>query len=105
MANKCTYDEYMEQYVTENGMNIVSREIGLDNILASECPHFNPPWDSGIDRSTHPLTIKNWDRLPSVINKEVEALLRANGDNLAPATYVCVAKACARQLKLSNEST
>lgn len=105
LSNVCTFAEYYDQFVTPEILNRVTRDIGLDRLLASKDEHLNDiplkEWDAlfgGVFRSGQMIVSPT---VPHDINK----MLKECGEGGASmATLVCIAKQAARQL-INNAKT
>ena len=84
MNDLISHDDFYAQFVSSSTIENVKRFIGIDNIKASTCEHFND------------IPLKNWDRLPKICSKE---LLDLCGETYTMATHVCIMKNAARQIK------
>ena len=95
LDNKCTHQEYYDQFVNDKVKQLVLRHIGKDALLNSTDEVFND------------IPLKKWDDLvnvtPGVINmkswKEAEPTNQANSYFWSLSSNVCILKAAARQIK------
>lgn len=92
MHNKCTHEEYYGQFITEGLKNCVARHIGMDAINKSTDPHFND------------IRLESWDTcpIPSEVLRTIVKSSELGGYSLSDR--VCVAKECARVLKIDSLS-
>lgn len=91
MADKCSFEQYYNQFVTLGRMQAVVYQIGLNKILKSKDEHLND------------IPLKKWDNIFFVdsVSKDLEK----HGDYLTLAGKVCIAKACAKQIKKNYSTT
>jgi len=82
------HDEYYSQFVDDNVLAIVSREIGLKAIYESKDPNFND------------IRLLCWDNLHHSIHMICGKKVREVGDGgYSLNDSVCIAKAAAKMLK------
>jgi len=86
------YQDFYQQFVTEDTLHYVCTHIGVQRLLESEDPHFNDI----LSRSGRGSWL--WDRTPIGLQKARE--LGEVGMNSLPSlsTRTCVGKAAARML-------
>lgn len=89
MAGNVTHDEYYVQFCNDQVIQLVTRSIGRDKILASQNEHFND------------IPLAYWDSLSGLIRNAVGTkLAKANGDGfISLSDTVCVAKRAAKIIK------
>lgn len=86
MENKCSHNDYYGQFVNAYRINTVSFFIGEDQIKNSKCEHFND------------IPLCRWDNVGPAL-RIYKSEMDAVGDYLTLCHQVCVAKACARQIR------
>lgn len=88
----CTHQQYYAQFVNSVIVDIVQRSIGSKRIVNSTDPSFN---DIDLDLQ---------DRLYYAVRTHVDASVMAyTGESMTLGTAVCIAKAAARAIAVSNE--
>lgn len=89
MEHKVTHDEYYGQFVTSAVTNVVKTLIGESAIKASTDQHLND------------IPLNRWDNLHeqigSICGKKLKEANESDGWSLSDT--VCIAKACARQIR------
>ena len=90
LNNKCSYNEYYAQFITEQIVNYVQASIGKEKILASKDPHFND------------IKLFAWDILAQVILQSTQYLRKAAGESGSLSASVCIAKAAAEQIRSNS---
>lgn len=86
ILNKCSHNEYYDQFVNCSRISIVSRIIGVDNIKNSTQENFND------------ITLMRWDNLGPLLGITRQEMDKV-GDYLTLSHQVCVGKACARKIR------
>lgn len=86
MANKCSHQEYYNQFVTRDTLALVEDVFGVEKLKAAYAE----------DKNLNTIPLAKWDALAGNVNTN-EALKQA-GDYLTLAGSVCILKAAARQL-------
>lgn len=88
LDGKVSHDDYYNQFVTKEVIEIVKRDLGVDTIKASNDPHFND------------IPLKLWDRYYQLNSfPGINEKLKQAGDFPSNAGIVCIAKAAARMIK------
>jgi hypothetical protein len=83
-SNKCTFNQYYQQFVTEETKRILLSNIPLDRLLKSKDKHLND------------IPLKRWDDLPET--DDMVHRLRERGDYITLAGKVCIYKQTAREI-------
>lgn len=82
LDGKCTHREYYAQFVNDRTRGVVAQSITMSQLLASTDEHLND------------IPLGRWDALPHYVAGD----MKAAGDWLSPAGWVCIAKEAAQQL-------
>lgn len=86
ISNKCSHNEYYDQFVNCARISTVSKIIGADKIKNSTQEHFND------------IPLLKWDNLGPLLRITRWEMDKV-GDCLTLSHQVCVGKACARQIR------
>lgn len=89
LNKKCTHNEYYNQFVSSHTIDMVVGFIGAENIINSNCDHFND------------IDLGKWDSCPIT---PVASLMLECGDSMSLSGRVCIAKEAARIYKNIFES-
>jgi len=82
MSGKVTHDQYYNQFVTQDILDIITVSVGTEDILASKDPNFND------------IALYRWDRCGVLLEGKVNW---PKDDGPSTAGLVCVAKAGAKE--------
>lgn len=91
--SKNLHARFFEQFITEETVAFIERNIGIDKLKASTCPHLNDvvDWEQG-GRTWL------WDRTPIATSR-----LKAHGECDSRSVRTCVGKVAARQLLAAHK--
>ncbi len=91
--SKNLHARFFEQFITEETVSFIERNIGIEKLKASKCPHLNDvcEWVSGGQTWL-------WDNTPIATN-----LLKSHGECDSRSVRTCVGKVAARQLLAAHQ--
>jgi len=87
MENRCSHEEYYQQFVTPEINRIVKDRIGMEAILKSSDAHLND------------IALKKWDVAAMAAMQWLRDPMHKAGDTLSLAGAVCVLKQAAKNFK------
>lgn len=84
MADKCTYEQYYAQFITDAGIEMVKKSKAFQRVLNTE------------NKSVSAAPVAEWDLIGT--DAEASNLLTTLGDRWTLAAAVCINKTIARKL-------